>query len=56
MYTIHHSGFIFKQVSSTETVTFPMNEENELYKEYMEWVAEGNEAPYFPSPEEQLGN
>ena len=56
MYTIHYSGFIFKQVSPTETLSFPANEDNVFYQEYLAWVAEGNEAPYFPSIEEQLGN
>lgn len=55
MYTIHYSGFIFKQISPTETLSFPANEDNVFYQEYLAWVAEGNTADRILSPEEQLG-
>jgi hypothetical protein len=56
MFIVHHSGFIFKRVSETETTSFPSDESNVFYQEYLAWVAEGNTAEYIPSPEEQLGN
>ena len=54
MYTIHYSGFIFKKISNTETISFPAEESNDLYQEYLNWVKEGNVADYFASPEELM--
>ena len=54
MYTIHYSGFIFKQESPTETLSFPADEGNVFYREYLAWVADNNTADRILSPEEQL--
>jgi hypothetical protein len=54
MYIEHYAGFIFKKISETETVSFPIDKENELYKDYLMWIAEGNQPERFLSPEDAI--
>jgi hypothetical protein len=54
MYIEHYSGFIIKKISNTETVSFPIDEKNELYKEYLIWISEGNDPEIFLSPEDAI--
>lgn len=54
MYTRMFDGTIMKIVAIGETVSFPSDESNPLYQEYLQWVSDGNVADYFPSPQEAM--